>query len=323
AQRIRTLSFSRVVRAALLGDGGGLRSLVERFHYPRLGPGQMWEAMAAEIVGAGGQVRLSSRVTRIELRSGRVAAVHAGGQRIAVSNVISSLALRDVVALADPPAPAVVRRAAAGLRYRDFLTVALVVRGADLFPDNWIYVHDPGVRVGRIQNFRAWSQAMVPHPERTCVGLEYFCFAGDELWSAGDDELVARATRELDAIGLAGADRVETGHVVRVPRAYPIYDADYEARLATIRAWLEGIANLQQIGRNGLHRYNNSDHSMLTALRAVENACGGAQHDLWAVNADAEYHEEARRAAQPYRVAPETPALRTGDGLAVAGQSIE
>jgi protoporphyrinogen oxidase len=324
AQRIRTLSFSRIVRAALLNDGGDVRSLIEQFHYPRFGPGQMWEAMATETVAAGGQVRLNARVNRIELEEGRVAAVHGAGERVAVDSVISSLALRDVVALVDPPPRAEVRRAATGLRYRDFLTVALVVRGEDLFPDNWIYVHDPGVRVGRIQNFRAWSSEMVPDPERTCVGLEYFCFEGDDLWSADDDVLVASATRELAAIGLAPADRVERGHVVRVPKAYPIYDADYDARVATIRGWLDEIDNLQQIGRNGLHRYNNSDHSMLTALRAVENASSGTVHDLWAVNADQEYHEEARAQVQPYRVAPETPTLRAGgDPLAVAGQSIE
>jgi len=325
AQRIRTLSFSRIVRAALLNDGGDVRSLIEQFYYPRLGPGQMWEAMATETVAAGGQVRLNARVERIELQEGRVTAVHAAGERVAADSVISSLALRDVVALVDPPAPADVRRAAAGLRYRDFLTVALVVRGEDLFADNWIYVHDPGVRVGRIQNFRAWSPAMVPDADRTCVGLEYFCFEGDELWNASDLDLVARAMRELEAIGLARADRVERGHVVRVPKAYPIYDADYDARVTTIRGWLERIPNLQQIGRNGLHRYNNSDHSMLTALRAVENASAGRAHDLWAVNTDAEYHEEAPRRAQPYRLAPETPALRAagGDELAVAGQPIE
>ena len=324
AQRIRTLSFSRLVRAALLHDGGDVRSLIEQFHYPRLGPGQMWEAMAAEIVGAGGQVRLGARVDRLELRGGRVAAVHAGGERVEVADVISSLALRDVVALADPPAPAAVRRAAAGLRYRDFLTVALVVEGEDLFPDNWVYIHDPHVRVGRIQNFRAWSEAMVPDAGRTCVGMEYFCFEGDALWNAGDDELVAWATRELDAIGLAPAARVVTGHVVRVPKAYPIYDADYEARVATIRAWLAQVANLQQVGRNGLHRYNNSDHSMLTALRAVENATAGTAHDLWAINADGEYHEEARPRVEPYRAAPDTPALRAADDeLAVSGQATE
>jgi len=323
AQRIRTLSFSRVVRAALLGDGAEVRSLIERFHYPRLGPGQMWEAMAAEIVGAGGQMRLGARVSALELDGGRVVAVHAAGQRVAVSQVVSSLALRDIVALADPPPPPAVREAAAGLRYRDFLTVALVVEGEDLFPDNWIYVHDPGVHVGRIQNFRAWSGAMVPDPARTCVGMEYFCFEGDGLWNQSDFELVAQATRELDAIGLASPARVEGGHVVRVPKAYPIYDADYDRRVATIRGWLAGIENLQQIGRNGLHRYNNSDHSMLTALRAVENACDGAEHDLWAVNADGEYHEEARTSVQPYRDAPETPVLRADDALALSGQPTE
>jgi len=320
AQRIRTLSFTRLVRAALLKDGAELHSLVDRFHYPRLGPGQMWEAMAAEIVGAGGEVRLDARVTRIELRDGRVAAVHAGGSRIRTTHTISSLPLRDVVALVDPPPPPAVRAAARGLRYRDFLTVALIVRGDDLFPDNWVYVHEPGVRVGRIQNFRAWSECMVPDASRTCVGMEYFCFEGDDLWSAADDELVALATSELEQIGLAPSARVEAGHVVRVPKAYPIYDADYEQRVLTIRAWLEQIPNLQQIGRNGLHRYNNSDHSMLTALRAVENACHGARHDLWSVNSDGAYHEERRPPEQPYRRAPLTPALLDGAEAAAADE---
>ena len=328
AQRIRTLSFARVVRAALLRDGAGVHSLIDRFEYPRLGPGQMWEAMAAEIVGAGGELRLGARVERIELRGGRVSAVQAGGERVAVEHAISSLALRDIVALVDPPPPRAVLAAARGLRYRDFIAVALVVRGEDLFPDNWIYIHDPDVLVGRIQNFRAWSEALVPDADRTCVGMEYFCFEGDELWRASDDELVARATGELEAIGLASADRVQAGHVVRVPKAYPIYDADYEQRVRTVRAWLEGIGNLQQIGRNGLHRYNNSDHSMLTALRAVENACAGTEHDLWAVNCDGAYHEEGRKIEQPYRRAPVTPALRgrpDEDDLepVVAGQSSE
>jgi protoporphyrinogen oxidase len=324
AQRIRTLSFARVLRAALLSDGAGLHSLIGEFQYPRLGPGQMWEAMAAEIVGAGAQMRLGARVERIELAGGRVSAVHAGGARVETAHVISSLPLRDVVALTDPPAPAAVLDAARGLRYRDFITVALVVHGDDLFPDNWVYVHDPDVRVGRIQNFRAWSPCMVPDAERTCVGLEYFCFEGDDLWSETDDALVALATRELDRIGLGPAERVEAGHVVRVPKAYPIYDVDYEARVRTIRDWLEGIPNLQQIGRNGLHRYNNSDHSMLTALRAVENIRDGTAHDLWAVNCDSAYHEEARPPEQPYRRAPDTPVvLRDELAPALGGQPIE
>jgi protoporphyrinogen oxidase len=309
AQRIRGLSLWRAVRAAMFGDGGEVHSLIEEFHYPRLGPGQMWEAMAEELERRGGEVRLSSPVTRLDLAGGRVASIEAGGQTLEAAAVISSLPLRSVAALASPGAPEPVADAAAGLRYRDFLTVALTVRGEDLFPDNWIYVHDPGVRVGRIQNYRAWSPAMVPDPSRACVGMEYFCFEGDELWELPDEELIGRATAELAQLGLASPDRVERGWVVRVRRAYPVYDSEYAQRVATIRSWLEGIGNLQQIGRNGLHRYNNSDHSMLTALRAVENLCDGASHDIWAVNADSAYHEESRADEHPYHAAPATPAM--------------
>jgi len=314
AQRIRSLSFARAVRAALLGDGGEVRSLIDEFLYPRLGPGQMWETMAAEIARMGGEVRLRAPVTRIRHDGSRVLELEAGGQRLRPAATISSLPLRDVVALCDPPPPAAVCEAARGLRYRDFITVALVVRGDDLFPDNWIYVHDPGVRVGRVQNFRAWSPDMVPDPERTCVGLEYFCFEGDDLWRRSDAELIELGARELEAVGLVEPGRVERGWVVRVPKAYPIYDGEYADRVATIRAWLERLEDLQQIGRNGLHRYNNSDHSMLTALRAVENVLDDAGHDIWAVNAESVYHEEALPEEQPYRTAPETPAMRQAPG---------
>jgi len=322
AQRIRTLSFARIVRAALFKDGGDMHSLVERFHYPRLGPGQMWEAMATQIAEGGGEVRLGASVTRVELRNGRVVAVEAGGERLPVGHAISSLPLRDIVALADPQPPPEVRAAAAGLRYRDFLTVALVVAGEDLFPDNWIYIHEPAVQVGRIQNFRAWSEAMVPDSTCTCVGMEYFCFEGDELWNCSDLELVRLATRELVQIGLTSAELVQAGHVVRVQKAYPIYDAEYEARVRTIRGWLEQISNLQQIGRNGLHRYNNSDHSMLTALRAVENVCDGTDHDLWKVNSDDAYHEEDKPVQHPYQRAPETPVL-LAEAAAALGHASE
>ncbi|MDQ3936514.1 MAG: NAD(P)/FAD-dependent oxidoreductase [Actinomycetota bacterium] len=309
AQRIRNLSFATAARAALLGNGGAsVKSLIEEFHYPRLGPGQMWDAMAAEIVGAGGELRLSTPVTRIEVDEGRATAVEAGGERLPVEGVISSLPLRAVAGIARPQPPETVARAAGGLRYRDFLTVALVLDGPDPFPDTWVYVHDPGVRVARIQNFRAWSPWMVPDVDRSCLGLEYFCFEGDELWRRPDEELVALATEELERTGLATAGSVVGGHVVRVPKAYPMYDRDYAARVDAIRAWLGGIANLEQVGRNGLHRYNNSDHSMLTAIRAVENLVDGAGHDVWAVNADGAYHEEHGPDEHPYRRAPRTPA---------------
>jgi protoporphyrinogen oxidase len=310
AQRIKGLSFLSAAKAAFFGNRGNkVKSLISEFHYPRFGPGQMWEAMCARVEGQGGEVLLGSPVERLELDRGRVAALEAGGVRyLAPDAVISSLPLRETVAMAHPRPAAKVVEAALGLRYRDFLTVALVVDGADLFPDNWIYVHEPSVRVGRIQNFRAWSPWMVPDAQKACVGLEYFCFAGDDLWTKEDDDLVELGAAELEHLSLARRVDVERGFAIRVPRAYPIYDADYAERVRTIRAWLETLGNLQQVGRNGLHRYNNSDHSMLTALRAVDNLLTGAGHDLWEVNADSAYHEESDAAdEQPYRAAPETP----------------
>jgi protoporphyrinogen oxidase len=268
----------------------------------------MWEEMARRIEAGGASVRLGAPVTGLRLEGGRVAAVRAGGETTEVSAAISSIPLSSTVAAADPGAPRSVRRAAAGLRYRDFVTVALTVDGEPPFPDNWIYVHDPAARVGRIQNFRAWSPWMTPDPRRSCLGLEYFCFEGDELWRMPDDELIELGRREVAALGLVDPERVVGGHVVRVPKAYPVYDGAYAERVAEIRGWLEGVGNLQQVGRNGLHRYNNSDHSMLTALRAVENLCDDAGHDLWAVNADSVYHERVEPDEQPYRMAPETPA---------------
>jgi protoporphyrinogen oxidase len=313
AQRIRDLSFGRAARAALFGDGGRTRSLIEQFLYPRLGPGQMWDTMLAEIVRMGGDARLATPVTRIAHAGGRVATVAtAEGDALEPGEVISSLPLGAVVEMMDPPPPSGVLEAARGLRYRDFLTVALVVRGDDPFPDTWIYVHDPDVEVGRIQNFRAWSPWMVPDPGRSCLGLEYFCFEGDEVWSAPDQDLVERASDELERTGLVARGTVERGWVVRVPKAYPIYDSDYGARVHVIRDWLEGLVNLQQVGRNGLHRYNNSDHSMLTAIRAVENVSAGAGHDIWAVNAESVYHEEDVADEHPYRDAPATPASAQG-----------
>ena len=226
------------------------------------------------------------------------------------SEVISSLPLRLTVGITEPPAPPAVQDAARGLRYRDFLTVALVIDGEDLFPDNWIYIHEPGVRVGRIQNFRSWSPWMVPDPSKASVGLEFFCFQGDELWEMDDDDLVELAKRELGQLGLGDPAKVEKGYVTRVPLAYPMYDADYAQRVDAIREWLETISNLTQVGRNGLHRYNNSDHSMLTAIRAVDNIVNGAGHDIWEVNAESVYHEEDVADEHPYRKAPETKAMR-------------
>jgi protoporphyrinogen oxidase len=267
--------------------------------------------MTTAIETEGGEVRLEAPVTRIELAGGRVVEVEAGGDSYSLPDmVISSLPLRAVVEMASPPPPAEVVDAARGLRYRDFLSVALVVDGEDLFPDNWIYIHEPAVRVGRIQNFRSWSPWLVPDPDKACVGLEYFCFEGDDLWTMSDGALVELASRELEQLRLAPRSKVERGFAIRVPKAYPIYDADYAERVATIRGWLDGIENLQQVGRNGLHRYNNSDHSMLTAMRAVDNLLTGAHHDIWEVNAESVYHETDVADEHPYRTAPETPEMQ-------------
>ncbi len=205
AQRIRGLSLWKAARSAVGAGGDEVRTLIEEFHYPRLGPGQMWERMAADMVAAGGRLTLDAPVTSIRLLPDRTIEVTAGGERRSTDHVISSLPLRTLAAIVEPRPPGEVLEAAAGLRYRDFICVALVLDGPEPFPDNWIYVHDPGVRVGRIQNFRAWSPDLVPEPGRSCLGLEYFCFEGDELWSASDDELVARAAEELGRLGLAGS----------------------------------------------------------------------------------------------------------------------
>jgi len=313
AQRIKGLSFFSAAKAAFFGNKGNkVKSLISEFNYPRFGPGQMWDAMTQAIEEQGNEVRLETRVSRLELAGGRVVEVEAGGESHTLPDaVISSLPLREVVAMVSPPPPREVLEAARGLRYRDFLTVALVVDGKDLFPDNWIYIHDPDVRVGRIQNYRSWSPWMVPDPDKACVGLEYFCFAGDDLWTMDDDALVRLASEELEKLGLAPRSKVERGFAIRVPKAYPIYDADYAARVQVIRGWLDGIENLQQVGRNGLHRYNNSDHSMLTAMRAVDNLVAGAQHDIWAVNVESVYHETDVAEEHPYRTAPETPEVQT------------
>ncbi len=310
AQRIKGVSFFTAVRSALLGyDGKAVRSLIQEFHYPRYGPGQMWETMAESTRENGGRVNLDESVLRLGIERQRVCAVETTAGRYQPSHVISSLPLRAAVSMADPPPPTRVQEAARGLRYRDFLTVALILDGEDIFPDNWIYIHEPGVQVGRIQNYRSWSPWMVPDPDKACVGLEYFCFEGDSLWTESDEALVDLATRELAALRLADPSKVERGHVVRVPHAYPMYDSDYAQRVATIREWLDPIENLQQVGRNGLHRYNNSDHSMLTAIRAVENYTQDAGHDIWAVNVDSAYHEETTPDEQPYRRAPRTPSM--------------
>jgi protoporphyrinogen oxidase len=257
----------------------------------------MWERCREKVEAAGGKVRMHTWVSSIRHRDGRAIAVMAssegGTTTYDVDSVVSSMPLSELVLAMDPPPPADVVAAAKGLRYRDFLTVALVVPERFSFPDNWIYIHSPGVRVGRIQNFGSWSPYLVKDG-KTCLGLEYFVNEGDELWTATDDELVALGEREIAKLGLVSAGAAEAGYVVRMPKAYPVYDADYRGFVDTIRGWLEAnVPNVHPVGRNGMHKYNNQDHSMLTAQLTVKNILGATPpHDIWQVNVEDDYHEE-------------------------------
>jgi len=300
AQRIKGLSLSSAVANAFRGRSGSpgvIKTLIDTFEYPRYGPGQMWEKAADEFQRLGGRIDMGQQATRISHEAGRVTAVEtvdpAGAGRTYVADeFIVSMPLRETVLAFDPPLPAHVRAAAACLSYRDFLTVALVVEGANPFPDNWIYIHEPGVKLGRIQNFRNWSEAMIGRPGTTCLGLEYFCFEGDGLWNLSDTGLIELGKMELAKLGLVAPGAVREGTVIRVEKAYPVYDPGYQANVAVIREALAAFPNLQVVGRNGMHKYNNQDHSMMTALLAVRNL-RGERFNLWNVNTDAEYHEEA------------------------------
>jgi protoporphyrinogen oxidase len=301
AQRIKTLSLGKAIRNALLPSKGGtdVTSLIEEFQYPKHGPGMMWERCRDLVTKGGGEVRMNSRVASVYRgESGAVAVGYRDGETdvvVKASHVISSMPYSELILAMEPPAPDDVRHAAHDLHYRDFLTVALVMPKEVAFPDNWIYVHYPGVKVGRIQNFGAWSPYMVKD-NTTCLGLEYFVFEDDELWSLDDDSLVELATKELEQIGLAKQSDVERGFVVRMPKAYPVYDEGYQAAVEKIRAWLrKEVPNVHAVGRNGMHKYNNQDHSMYTAMLTVENITAGARHDIWAVNVEEEYLEEKAR----------------------------
>jgi len=299
AQRIRGLSLLAALKNAFLPQQTGnkqavIKTLIDAFDYPRLGPGQMWETMAELVCQRGSEVRCGAGVARIFHADQRVEAVEVNGARVAGTHFISSMPLRELIQKLSPAAPAAVQQAANGLKYRDFLTVALVINRRDVFPDNWIYIHDPDVKLGRIQNFKNWSPAMVPDANQTCLGLEYFCFEGDGLWTMSDAELIELGKRELAVVGLARAAEVVDGAVVRMPKAYPVYDAHYAEHLAVVRSYLAQFTNFQVVGRNGMHRYNNQDHSMYTAMLAARNILG-SQYDLWDVNAEQEYHETVTR----------------------------
>lgn len=304
AQRIKGLSLTTAIWHALIPQRSNIprdhvvKTLINSFRYPRRGPGMLWEAAADRIRGQGGDIHMGRFVTGIEREAcgrWRVSSVERDGRlaTCTADQVISTMPMRDLVRALQPQAPDEIVQAAEALRYRDFLVVALIIKDRQQFDDNWIYIHDPCVKVGRIQNFKSWSPEMVPDPTLNCYGLEYFCFEGDGLWTSSDDDLVALATAELITLGLATADDIVEGTVVRQPKAYPVYDADYQRHVEMIRHWLAAhCPGLFLVGRNGMHKYNNQDHAMMTAMLTVRNIISGTNgYDIWQVNQDAEYHE--------------------------------
>lgn len=301
AQRVKGLSLITALKNSIIGNQNHkgkkkmIKTLIDEFDYPKYGPGMMWQAMVDIIQSHGSQVCVGKEVEGIRWSGSRIEAIEVRGngqpELICGSDFISSMPIREALQKFKPEIPKEVLDAANDLKYRDFLTVALIVDKPNLFPDTWLYIHDPDVKVGRIQNFKNWSPFMVPDPDKTCLGLEYFCFEGDSLWNMPDDELIEIGRRELETLGLAIGNEVEDGTVVRMPKAYPIYDSTYRKSLDTVRQFLKRFDNLQPVGRNGMHKYNNQDHSMLTGLLSAENILG-ANHDLWAINTEQEYQEE-------------------------------
>ncbi len=305
AQRIKGLSLGKAVLNALFPPKTGdkdkvIKTLIDSFRYPRKGPGMMWEAAAELVRRNGGRIVMDQAVDGLDFdaetgpwrvrcrdEAGRTSEYKGG-------HVISSMPMRELVGALSPTATAEATTAAAALCYRDFLIVGLILKDRGVFDDNWIYIHEPGVQVGRIQNFKSWSPEMVPDPDLNCYGMEYFCFEGDGLWSAADEDLIQLARGELVALGLARPEDIVDGHVIRQQKAYPVYDEDYQANVATVRRELETrYPNLHFVGRNGMHKYNNQDHAIMTAMLTVENiAAGRTVYDVWQVNQDAEYHEE-------------------------------
>jgi protoporphyrinogen oxidase len=308
AQRIKNLSLWNAVVNSLLPKKNqkAITSLIEEFQYPKHGPGMMWERCRDLVEARGCKVVMNTRVVGVRRENGQAVAVVGQAKdgtrtEYPCSHVISSMPLSQLVTAMQPPASEPAAKAASDLRYRDFLTVALVVPEKYSFPDNWIYVHSKDVQVGRIQNFGSWSPYMVKEG-RTCLGLEFFVFEGDETWNKPDAELIEQGKRELGILNLVDPSKVEAGYVVRMPKAYPFYDEFYKANVARIMEWMKRDAsNVFPVGRNGMHRYNNQDHSMYTAMLTAENIALGTQHDVWSVNVEEEYHEEAAKSGDDSR----------------------
>ena len=295
AQRIKGLSLTKAVINALFGSNN-TKTLIKEFNYPVYGPGQMWERFQQKLDSNGSPVHLNTEVTEVERDGNRITGitVKQNGQtnKVTGKHYVSSMPVSLLLKKMNPAPPKKVLEAACNLKYRDFLIVSIVVDRAELFPDNWIYIHSPEFRVGRIQNFKNWSKAMVPDQSKTCLGMEYFCNEGDDLWQMSDPELIELASQEVKDLGLVDPKvNIEDGTVIRQYKAYPVYDDKYKDNVEVIKEYIQTFENLQTVGRNGMHRYNNSDHSMLTGLLAAKNILG-EDLDLWNVNVERSYHED-------------------------------
>ena len=302
AQRIQDLNLLKAGLNALGWRSKSaklIKTLVDEFRYPRLGPGMMWEKLTSNLIEGGCELFMDEKVHTITWDRQGVTGVIAKKGRYSGDAYLSTMPLRSLIRALDPTPPAAVLEAAENLKYRAYLTVVLILDADELFPDNWIYIHDPGVRMGRIQNYKNWSPDMVPDSRYTSLGLEYFCHIGDTLWTSSDSDLVEFGMQELLKTGLAKSEQLRDGTVVRMPKAYPVYDSDYQSHLEVLRSFVEvELPNLQIMGRNGMHRYNNQDHAMLTGILAARNALGHGSYDLCKINADAEYLESSSALSQ-------------------------
>ncbi|MBE9110353.1 NAD(P)/FAD-dependent oxidoreductase [Nodosilinea sp. LEGE 07298] len=317
AQRIQNMSLKQAVINAVFGSQNA-KSLIKKFDYPRLGPGMMWERCQELLDRHGSPVHLNTEVVRVEREGNRITKVVAkkGDHTFDIvgEHFINSMPIALLVNRLDPLPPEEVLAAARGLKYRDFLIVSLIVNNPDLFPDNWLYIHSPEFKVGRIQNFKNWSPEMVPDASKTCLGMEYFCSEGDDLWEMPNEKLIELASEEITRLGLGvNPEDVEDGCVIRQFKAYPVYDGAYRQHLKVLEDYIKTFENLQTVGRNGMHRYNNQDHSMLSALLAAKNIVG-ENHDIWNINVERSYHENFTD--------QEWSKLKPGDGPVSAGRSL-
>lgn len=296
AQRIKGLSLLATISNALFGIKKS-KSLIDEFYYPKNGPGMMWQGLQETIEAGGGKLMLNAEAIRLNHKNNRIKSIlYSNGnnrKEISVEHLISSIPITNLVLSLHPPVPEELRTAAENLSYRALVIVMLIIDKQYLFPDQWIYVHSPEVKVGRIQNFKNWSSAMVPDAKMTSVAMEYFCTVGDSIWNLSDSELAKLASQELVELGLSDMEGVIDSCIIRQPGAYPIYDAHYRGHLEVIKEYLANFENLQTIGRNGMHLYNNMDQSMYVGMLAAQNILG-ANHDLWDLEGKNDYLEEKK-----------------------------